>query len=646
MASMQCAWRPRCPSSGCSPAGAGPSSTAAGLSRSRGLLRQRSLQVHAASSKDVPPADPSGGAAGSNGRLSASPVATAEPPPTAATAAAWKATPPASIHPAQLPPVELEHRRALCDSGLPDVDECILSEPSDEQTPVEEAFSRGKWLLGLLVAQSTSSVVLHNYEDLLREHLVVTLFLTMLVGAGGNAGNQSAIKVIRALATGSIDVSWKSFSSMMADQATVALLLGGALSVGGYVRVYATNGDTTNAAAISLSLLMIVMSSVVLGTGLPFALARMGIDPANAGTSIQVVMAIFQALQNHVLAFVDKYKDDPSAPDYGVRCVRSRHRSGRQVDGKKIKIIITPASSRRGLSTKNGFPLLALCADRPLSMHATSAASERNWSVWGHIFTKNRTRLGLIKGEMLVFIRGNSETGIITDGDEFEEEISLEMLEEILEGDSSMTSRVASRPGVASRRCVVACKAVNANQALAAAALATVVGFGAVEPAMADIAGLTPCASSKAFAKREKTEVKKLESRLKKYEAGSAPALALSATIERTHARFANYGGSGVLCGNDGLPHLIADPGLALRYGHAGEIFIPTIGFLYVAGWIGNVGRAYLQATKSVQKEIIIDVPLALKLAGQGAGWPLTVVRELQNGSLLEDDKNITISPR
>lgn len=32
-----------------------------------------------------------------------------------------------------------------------------------------------------------------------QDHLVVTLFLTMLVGAGGNAGNQSAIKVIRGL---------------------------------------------------------------------------------------------------------------------------------------------------------------------------------------------------------------------------------------------------------------------------------------------------------------------------------------------------------------------------------------------------------------------------------------------------------------
>ena len=60
---------------------------------------------------------------------------------------------------------------------------------------LSEAWSRGKWLLGLLVLQSMSSVVLDKYQALIREHLVVTLFLTMLVGAGGNAGNQSAIKV-------------------------------------------------------------------------------------------------------------------------------------------------------------------------------------------------------------------------------------------------------------------------------------------------------------------------------------------------------------------------------------------------------------------------------------------------------------------
>ena len=134
------------------------------------------------------------------------------------------------------------------------------------------------------------------------------------------------------------------------------------------------------------------------------------------------------------------------------------------------------------------------------------------------------------------------------------------------------------------------------------------------------------------------------------YDEGSAPALALQATIDRTDKRFASYAKAGLLCGTDGLPHLISDPGLALRYGHAGETLIPTIGFLYVAGWIGSVGREYIQTVakeaKPTEKEIIIDVPLALRLAWKGAGWPAKAITELRNGTLLEKDENITISPR
>jgi photosystem I subunit 3 len=181
---------------------------------------------------------------------------------------------------------------------------------------------------------------------------------------------------------------------------------------------------------------------------------------------------------------------------------------------------------------------------------------------------------------------------------------------------------------------------------VAAAAMALTFGFGAVDAAYADVAGLTPCSESKAFAKRKKNEVKALNKRLKNYEADSAPALALKATIEKTERRFDNYAKQGLLCGTDGLPHLIADPGLALRYGHAGDVFIPTIGFIYFAGWLGFAGTKYLQETRSINKEIIIDVPLAWKLLWEGFGWPLRAFAEFRNGSLLEDDKNITVSPR
>jgi hypothetical protein len=83
------------------------------------------------------------------------------------------------------------------------------------------------------------------------------------------------------------------------------------------------------------------------------------------------------------------------------------------VDGARTKVVLASGSSRRGLWTnhlsKNGFPLLALCADRLLSMHATSAATERNWSVWGQIYTKYKTCLGLVKGSKIVYVRCNSK---------------------------------------------------------------------------------------------------------------------------------------------------------------------------------------------------------------------------------------------
>jgi photosystem I subunit 3 len=58
---------------------------------------------------------------------------------------------------------------------------------------------------------------------------------------------------------------------------------------------------------------------------------------------------------------------------------------------------------------------------------------------------------------------------------------------------------------------------------------------------------------------------------------------------------------------------------------------IPTIVFLYVAGYIGHVGRGYIikvkEEAKPTDKEIILDVPLALKLAFQGWAWPLAAIQ-------------------
>jgi photosystem I subunit 3 len=142
-------------------------------------------------------------------------------------------------------------------------------------------------------------------------------------------------------------------------------------------------------------------------------------------------------------------------------------------------------------------------------------------------------------------------------------------------------------------------------------------------PASADVAGLTPCAQSKEFLQR-----------------------AANATTPQAKARFDSYARSQVLCGSEGLPHLVVDG----RLSHAGEFLIPSILFLYIAGWIGWVGRAYLISVSKDKdpemKEVLIDVPRAIKYMLSGFAWPLAALKEFTTGELTAKESDITVSPR
>lgn len=166
------------------------------------------------------------------------------------------------------------------------------------------------------------------------------------------------------------------------------------------------------------------------------------------------------------------------------------------------------------------------------------------------------------------------------------------------------------------------------------------------DQALADIGGLTKCSDSPAFTKRLNTSVKKLEQRLSKYEVDSPPALALGQQIERTKARFEKYGRSELLCGTDGLPHLVADG----RWSHAAEFILPGFGFIYISGWIGWVGRKYVRSVSTsknpTESEIIINVPLAINIMTTGFIWPVSAWQELISGDLIAPKDEITVSPR
>ena len=149
--------------------------------------------------------------------------------------------------------------------------------------------------------------------------------------------------------------------------------------------------------------------------------------------------------------------------------------------------------------------------------------------------------------------------------------------------------------------------------------------LGTPQLASADVSGLVPCKDSAGFKKRLDGSVAKLSARLANYEEGTPAYLALQDQIDRTKMRFDKYGKQGLLCGADGLPHLIADG----RPSHAGEFVLPGFLFLYIAGYIGWSGRSYLQYTKTTDKPrpicatVIPQIPKATK-AGNKLGNKLT----------------------
>ena len=162
--------------------------------------------------------------------------------------------------------------------------------PSQEEPTENNILSRVCLLSGLLILQSGSSFILQSFAELISRHILITMYLTMLVGAGGNAGNQAAVLVIRRLATSS------SFSvrSLIIREAFSAIIIGSLVTLVGFVRVWIEErGAILPSLTIGIALFCIVTSSILLGTLLPIILQRIvRIDPAHAGPIIQVVMDI------------------------------------------------------------------------------------------------------------------------------------------------------------------------------------------------------------------------------------------------------------------------------------------------------------------------------------------------------------------
>mmetsp|Transcript_8535 Transcript_8535/g.9636 ORF Transcript_8535/g.9636 Transcript_8535/m.9636 type:complete len:262 (-) Transcript_8535:82-867(-) len=143
------------------------------------------------------------------------------------------------------------------------------------------------------------------------------------------------------------------------------------------------------------------------------------------------------------------------------------------------------------------------------------------------------------------------------------------------------------------------------------------------------------CKDNKKYHKKMKDQVYKITQRQKKYPAGSVVYNRFVKKIELVKAREEAYGDR--YCGKkDGRPRVIAT-GENVR----GGVVIPSLMFLYTAGWIGWAGRSYLIRTQDEKKELNIDVPLALTCMASGFSWPVACWQEIVNGELVVKDTDL-----
>lgn len=155
-------------------------------------------------------------------------------------------------------------------------------------TSVWQHFSkRVVWLVSLAAFGVISGIIIHRFENLLDQLIILALYMPMVADTGGNSGSQSATVVIRAMAlkqfspSNWIRVIWK--------ETRVAFLVAICLGILAFLKVLFLSWETTIpsnfslfqiALVIATALSLQVITATMIGAGLPLLVKRLGGDPA------------------------------------------------------------------------------------------------------------------------------------------------------------------------------------------------------------------------------------------------------------------------------------------------------------------------------------------------------------------------------
>lgn len=168
-----------------------------------------------------------------------------------------------------------------------DIEKMAAVLPSDKpymRTSVWGIYrKRIPWLLVLMLSATFTSTIISSFEGALASVIVLSSFIPMITGSGGNAGSQASVSVIRALSLGEIE--FKSMFKVLWKELRVSILCGATLATANFIKlmIFDLNGNPNAfviALVVSLTLLGTIMMSKLVGSSLPLLASKIGFDPA------------------------------------------------------------------------------------------------------------------------------------------------------------------------------------------------------------------------------------------------------------------------------------------------------------------------------------------------------------------------------
>ena len=200
-----------------------------------------------------------------------------------------------------LPVVDVEN----CMVGIVTIDDAmdVILEEAEEDiqmmsgiTPTDKPFlktsvfeifkTRIPWLLILMLSSTFTGIIISGFETALEKLVVLTAFIPMIMGTGGNSGSQASVTVIRGLSLGEVEIS--DVLKVLWKEIRVSVLCGAVIAVATFLKVYFIDGfvmGTENVSlvvslVVALTLCVTVIVAKIIGCVLPILAKKMGFDPA------------------------------------------------------------------------------------------------------------------------------------------------------------------------------------------------------------------------------------------------------------------------------------------------------------------------------------------------------------------------------